>query len=128
MFNPDPTAYLPHRHPFLMLDRLLTLEPGVTASAVRRVTAEPGAVSQVLLVESVAQLGGIVAIREEGEGGFMASVDHAEFFDSVHEGDSLLITVRVLKSFGRLIMVAGEVACDGRMLLNAQLTLGMGTL
>src|SRR5512133_4382270 len=38
LFNPDPAAYLPHRYPFLMLDRLLTLEAGVSASAERRAT------------------------------------------------------------------------------------------
>ena len=128
LFNPDPAAYLPHRYPFLMLDRLLSLEPGVDGSAVRRVTTTQGTFQQVLLVECVAQLAGIVAIREEGEGGFLASIDQADFTDSVCEGDSLLITARILKSFGRLILVSGEVACDGRMLLRAQMTLGVGRL
>lgn len=128
LFNPDPAAYLPHRYPFLMLDRLLSLEPGVDGSAVRRVTTTQGTFQQVLLVECVAQLAGIVAIREEGEGGFLASIDQAEFTDSACEGDSLLITARILKSFGRLILVSGEVACDGRMLLRVQMTLGVGRL
>lgn len=126
--NPDPAAYLPHRYPFLMLDRLLSLEPGVDGCAVRRVTATQGAFQQVLLVECVAQLAGIVAIREEGEGGFLASIDQAEFTGSACEGDSLLITARILKSFGRLILVSGEVTCDGRLLLQAQMTLGVGRL
>ena len=128
LFNPDPSAYLPHRYPFLMLDRLLSLEPGVDGSAVRRVTTTQGAFQQVLLVECVAQLAGIVAIREEGEGGFLASIDQADFTDSVCVGDSLLITARILKSFGRLILVSGEVACDERTLLRAQMTLGVGRL
>jgi len=126
LFNPDPSVYLPHRYPFLMLDRLLTLEPGVSASAVRHVTA--GGLQQVLLVECLAQLAGIAAIREQGERGFLASIDQAEFTDTAREGDSLVITARILRSFGRLVLVAGEVACEGRILLRAQMTLGVGGL
>lgn len=128
LFNPDPSAYLPHRYPFLMLDRLLTLEPGVSASAVRHVTTTAGGFQQVLLVECLAQLAGIAAIREQGERGFLASIDQAEFTDTAREGDSLVITARILRSFGRLVLVAGEVACEGRILLRAQMTLGVGGL
>src|SRR5512133_364195 len=128
LFNPDPAAYLPHRYPFLMLDRLLTLEAGVSASAERRVTTSAGGFPQVLLLEGLAQLAGIAAIREQGERGFLASIDHAEFSESAREGDSLLITARVVKSFGRLVLIAGEVACEGRVLLRAQMTLGVGVL
>lgn len=128
LFNPDPSAYLPHRYPFLMLDRLLTLEAGVAASAVRRVTTTAGGFQQVLLLECIAQLAGIAAIREPGERGFLASIDQAEFTATARAGDSLLITAHVLKSFGRLVLISGEVACEGRILLRAQMTLGVGGL
>jgi 3-hydroxyacyl-[acyl-carrier-protein] dehydratase len=128
LFNPDPAAYLPHRYPFLMLDRLLALEPGVDGVAKRLVTTSSVFFPQVLLVECVAQLAGIVAIREQGEGGFLASIDHAEFEGTICEGDSLLITARILKTFGRLILIAGDVACEDRYLLRAQMTLGVGML
>ena len=83
---------------------------------------------QVLLVECLAQLAGIAAIREQGERGFLAYIDQAEFTDTAREGDSLVITARILRSFGRLVLVAGEVACEGRILLRAQMTLGVGGL
>jgi 3-hydroxyacyl-[acyl-carrier-protein] dehydratase len=92
------------------------------------VTASNGDAPQVLLVECIAQLCGIVAIREQGEGGFLASIDHAEFSGSASVGDRLLITARILKSFGRLILVSGEVVCEGRILLRTQMTLGVGIL
>lgn len=126
LFNPDPAAYLPHRYPFLMLDRLLTLEPGVIATAERRVTNAPGGFPQVYLLECIAQLGGIASICEEGEGGFLASIDHAEFEGAVCAGDTLIITARVLKSFGRLVLIEGVVAGEGHTLARAQLTLGIG--
>lgn len=111
-----------------MLDCLLALEPGVSANAERRVTTFPGGFPQVLLLETIAQLAGIVAAREEGEGGFLASIDHAEFGDPVHPGDTLNVSARILKSFGRLVMVEGEVICEGRQLVRARMTLGVGRL
>lgn len=128
LFNPDPSAYLPHRYPFLMLDRLLTLETGVSASAMRRVTASTGGFQQVLLVECLAQLAGIAAMREPGERGFLASINQAEFSDTAREGDSLVITAQILKTFGQLVLISGEVACEGRILLRANMTLGVGGL
>lgn len=111
-----------------MLDRLLALEPGVGARAERRVTSVPEGFPQVYLVECIAQLAGIVSVREEGEGGFLASIDHAEFDGLIHAGDTLTITARILKSFGRLVLIEGEVACEGAVLVRAQLTLGIGRL
>ena len=60
-----------------MLDRLLALEPGVSARAERLVTTVPEGFPQVYRVECIAQLAGIVSVQEEGEGGFLASIDHA---------------------------------------------------
>jgi len=127
LFNPDPAAYLPHRYPFLLLDRVLELEPGVRAVAQTTVSASR-AFPQVLLVESVAQLAGIATIRQDGEGGFLAAIDRAEFSRAPLVGDVLNVTVRVVKAFGRLFMVEGEVSCGEHPLLKVQLTLGAGQL
>lgn len=127
LFNPDPAAYLPHRYPFLLLDRVLELEPGIRAVARTTVSASH-AFPQVLLVESVAQLSGIVTIRQDGEGGFLAAIDQAEFGRVPLIGDVLTVTARVLKAFGRLFLVEGEVSCGENTLLKVQLTLGGGQL
>lgn len=127
LFNPDPGAYLPHRYPFLLLDRLVELEPGVRAVAQTTISASR-VFPQVLLVESVAQLAGIVTIQQDGEGGFLAAIDQAEFSRVPLIGDVLTVTARVLKAFGRLFMVEGEVSCGENRLLKVQLTLGVGRL
>lgn len=127
LFNPDPAAYLPHRYPFLLLDRIVALEAGVRATALKNVPGLRG-FPQVLLVECVAQLAGILTISAEGEGGFLAAIDHAEFCGAPQPGDVLTISAIVTKSFGRLFMVSGNVSCDGTTLLNVQLTLGVGRL
>ncbi|MBK5275224.1 MAG: hydroxymyristoyl-ACP dehydratase [Desulfuromonadales bacterium] len=127
MFNPDPAAYLPHRYPFLLLDRVVELVPGVSAIAETTVSSSR-TFSQVLLVESVAQLAGIMTVRQEGEGGFLAAITQAEFDRLPEAGDLLSVSVRLVKSFGRLFMVEGQVSCGESMLLKVQLTLGEGRL
>jgi 3-hydroxyacyl-[acyl-carrier-protein] dehydratase len=130
LFNPDPAAYLPHRYPFLLLDRIVELEPGVRAVARTGVTAT-GVFPQILMIECVAQLSGIVVAHAEGKGGergFLASIVQADFSGYPVIGDTLTVTTRVIKSFGRLVMVEGSVASGADQLLSVQLTLGIGEL
>jgi 3-hydroxyacyl-[acyl-carrier-protein] dehydratase len=111
-----------------MLDRLLEREPGVSGRAERRVTDAPAGFPQVYLIELIAQLGGILAATEQGEGGFLASIDQAEFCGVVCSGDTLIITARILASFGRLVMIEGDVTCGEKTLVTARMTLGIGRL
>jgi len=83
---------------------------------------------QILLIEAIAQLAGIATVQEEGEEGFLASIDRAEFLSLPGPGDTLQIAVRVVKAFGRLFLVEGEVSVDGRLLVEASMTLGVGKL
>lgn len=110
-----------------MLDRIIELEPGVRATALKNVPALRE-FPQILLVECVAQLSGILTISEEGEGGFLAAIDRAEYSTLPQAGDILEVSATVIKSFGRLFMVEGSVSCGERILLKAQLTLGVGRL
>lgn len=124
----DPAAYLPHRPPFLFLDRLLAVEPGVGATARLQVTGCPEGYPPILLVESVAQLGGIAAAREGDAGGILAAIDRAEFHGAVPNGTTLTVTARIAKSFGSLHLVEGEVAGDGGRVATMTLTLQVGPL
>jgi 3-hydroxyacyl-[acyl-carrier-protein] dehydratase len=92
------------------------------------VTNESGGHPEVLLVESMAQLGGIAAADREGEGGFLAAIDHARFHRRVFAGDCLVITVRIVKSFGRLYLLEGEALVDDELVATASLTLGIGMI
>jgi 3-hydroxyacyl-[acyl-carrier-protein] dehydratase len=127
LFNPDPAAYLPHRYPFLLLNRIIELEHGSRAIATTAVTANRS-FPQILLVEAVAQLAGIVVAQEEDEGGFIASIDHAAFSVPAAVGDILTVSARVIKAFGRLFMIEGNVASGTDQLLSVQLTLGVGKI
>jgi 3-hydroxyacyl-[acyl-carrier-protein] dehydratase len=111
-----------------MLDRLLDLEQGVSARAERRVTGFPGGFPRILLVECVAQLAGIIAGHDQGEGGFLAALDRTEFLGDVREGDTLTVSARMIKSFGRLCLLEGEVRAGAVPLLKTALTIGIGRL
>jgi len=80
------------------------------------------------MLEGLAQLAGVATVQNEGEGGFLATIDHAEFLTPYVHGDTLEFTVKVLKSFGRLFMIEGEVKAAGQVLVRAVLTLGVGAL
>jgi 3-hydroxyacyl-[acyl-carrier-protein] dehydratase len=127
LFNPDPAAYLPHRHPFLLLDRVIELEKGARAVARKAVTDIRG-FPQFLMIESVAQLAGIVVAQGEDEGGFIASIDHADFSAPAAVGDLLMVSAGVIKSFGRLFMIEGDVVRGEELLLTVRLTLGVGKI
>ena len=80
------------------------------------------------MVEGLAQLAGVATVQEEGEGGFLATIDRAEFSGSACPGDTLLYAVRVVKAFGRLFLLEGEVSAGERVLARATLTLGVGKI
>ena len=128
LFNPEPTAYLPHRYPFLLLDRILSREPGVSASALRQGTGNEQFFTPFLLVEGLAQLAGVATICEEGERGFLAAINHADFLSPHQAGDTLYFAVTVVKAFGRLFMLEGTVSAGDKLLVTASLTVGVGTL
>ncbi len=121
----DPARRLPHRNPFLFLDRVTRLEPGVSAQAIALTTHLPAS-SPLLLVEAMAQLAGVVAIEREGEIGSLAAIERAEFLKPVSAGDCLTIAVRIVKRFGRLILCEGEITVGGETVATATLTLGVG--
>ena len=126
LVHSDPSEYLPHRNPFLFIDRVTSRDPGSGATGIKCVTYEPGGFPQVFLLEAMAQLGGIAAATQKGEGGFLASIDHAEFRREVRAGDRLIVSVRIVKSFGRLFLVEGEASVEGEQVATARLTLGVG--
>jgi len=124
LFNPDPCAYLPHRPPFLFIDRIVALEPGVAATGELAVTGSRY-FPPLLLVEAMAQLGGIAFGQKEGEGGVLAALDRVVLPAAVPPG-SLVVQSRIAKSFGRLVLIEGEVRQEGRVIASASLTLGIG--
>ncbi|KAH9603161.1 hypothetical protein KSS87_018607 [Heliosperma pusillum] len=130
---------LPHRYPFLLVDRVVEYNPGVTAVAIKNVTINdnffPGHFPQrpimpgVLMVEAMAQVGGLVMLQTEAGGTrenfVFAGIDKVRFRKPIIAGDTLVMRtslVKLQKRFGIAKMeskayVGGELVCEGEFLM-----------
>ncbi|CAN5959502.1 unnamed protein product [Sphagnum jensenii] len=130
---------LPHRFPFLLVDRVIEYNPGVSVVAIKNVTINdnffPGHFPErpimpgVLMVEAMAQVGGIMMLQPDVGGSkesfFFAGVDKVRFRKPVVAGDTLVMRmnlVKLQKRFGIAKMegkayVGGEVVCEGEFLM-----------
>ena len=117
-------SILPHRYPFLLVDRVLELEPGRRAVGVKNVTAnEPffqGHVPQraimpgVLIIEAMAQIGGIMVLslpEHKGKMAYLGTISEAKFRRPVVPGDTLTLETEVLRIRGN----TGKVRCTARV-------------
>jgi UDP-3-O-[3-hydroxymyristoyl] N-acetylglucosamine deacetylase/3-hydroxyacyl-[acyl-carrier-protein] dehydratase len=130
---------LPHRYPFLMVDRLLKFEGDTKATAVKNVTINepffqghfPGhpVMPGVLQVEAMAQVASILMLRRAenaGKLGFFMSVDGVKFRKPVLPGDTLIIQVELTRSRGKIgkaigqCLVNGEIVSEGEMMFALQ--------
>ncbi|KAL5751557.1 hypothetical protein ACOSP7_021765 [Xanthoceras sorbifolium] len=130
---------LPHRFPFLLVDRVIEYNPGVSAVAIKNVTINdnffPGHFPErpimpgVLMIEAMAQVGGLVMLQPEVGGSrqnfFFAGIDKVRFRKPVIAGDTLVMRmtlIKLQKRFGIAKMegkayVGGEVVCEGEFLM-----------
>jgi len=128
----DIPAHLPHRYPFLLVDRVLEREPGVRVVAEKLVTfGEPylqghfegrPLVPGVLLLEMLAQAGGFLEAEPlHGAAIFLAGVQDARFKAPALPGDRLRLEVRADGAFAGMMKIRGTVSCEGRDLCTAAL-------
>ncbi|MED6195343.1 hypothetical protein PIB30_037084 [Stylosanthes scabra] len=130
---------LPHRFPFLLVDRVIEYNPGQSAVAIKNVTINdnffPGHFPErpimpgVLMVEAMAQVGGLVMLQPDVGGSrenfFFAGIDKVRFRKPVIAGDTLVMRmtlIKLQKRFGIAKMegkayVGGEVVCEGEFLM-----------
>jgi 3-hydroxyacyl-[acyl-carrier-protein] dehydratase len=130
-------AQLPHRFPFLMVDRVLEREPGVRVVAEKLVSfGEPyfqghfqgrPIVPGVLMLEMLAQAGGFLEAEPVGDKPIvLAQVLDARFKASAFPGDRLELEVAPEAHFGGLLRICGTVRCEGRILCTAKLVVKKG--
>lgn len=93
-----------------------------------QITTDRGAYPPILLLEAMAQLGGIAAGQQEGEGGILAAFEGAELPAEVKPGDRVSVEVRIVKGFGKLFLVEGTAGIGATRIAKATLTLAVGSL
>ncbi len=128
-------AVLPHRYPFLLVDRILELEPGKRAKGLKSVTFNesffqghfPGhpVMPGVLVLEAMAQVGGVLLLSmtgNEGKLAYFGGIDKVRFRKPVVPGDQLITEVELLRNRGGIGKVRvtgrvdGQVVCDGEFI------------
>ena len=125
---------IPHRYPFLLVDRIIELEPGKSATGIKNVTINepffqghfpdqpimPG----VLIVEAMAQVAGVMAFRSgmEGKSVYFMSIDNVKFRRPVVPGDQVKLEITTLKHRGNVWKFSGTATVDGKLVSEAEFT------
>ena len=130
------SALLPHRYPFLLVDRVLSIEPGVGIKSVKNVTINepffqghfPGEpiMPGVLILEAMAQTGIIFAKNTDPEGLWdklmvFAGMDGVRFRRQVVPGDQLIMDLKLIKRKSIIWKMEGRASVDGKVAAEAKL-------
>ena len=129
--------YLPHRYPFLLVDRVLEVDPGSFIRGFKNVTINepffnghfPGnpVMPGVLMIEAMAQLAGILAFKtkdrkpSDGSIYYLAGTDSARFKRPVVPGDRLEMEARIIADRSRVMKFACSAQVDGEIACVAEI-------
>jgi 3-hydroxyacyl-[acyl-carrier-protein] dehydratase len=134
----DIAKLLPHRYPFLLIDRVLAFEAGKTLTAIKNVTVNepffqghfPGhpVMPGVLIIESLAQAAGVLLnlmspqrAPDERPLYFMVKVDNAKFSQIVKPGDQLTLEIELKRVIRNMAIFYGRARVDGKLVAEAEL-------
>ncbi len=139
MNSSEIRKYLPHRYPFLLVDRVLTYEDGVSLTAIKNVTVnEPFFVGHfpvqsvmpgVLMVEALAQAAGLLMAKElnwsENHGNicYLAGVDKVRFRQVVSPGDQLVLQVKLLAARKLIWKFQAQASVEEKIVCSADIIL-----
>jgi 3-hydroxyacyl-[acyl-carrier-protein] dehydratase len=126
---------LPHRYPFLLIDRVLEMVPGKRIVAIKNVSVNephfpghfPGApiMPGVLIVESMAQAGAALLLHDMPDKAsklvYFTGIDKARFRRTVRPGDQLRLTLEVLNLRSRNCRMRGTAEVDGQLAAEAEI-------
>jgi len=130
--------YLPHRFPFLLVDRVLACEPGVRIHALKNVSINepffPGhfphhpVMPGVMIIESLAQAAAILSFKtvesrpDDGSVYYLAGVDGARFKRPVHAGDQLHLEVELTRHMRDVYKFKAVARVDGQLTAECEIT------
>ncbi|MFQ6070652.1 MAG: 3-hydroxyacyl-ACP dehydratase FabZ [Candidatus Aminicenantales bacterium] len=131
----DILKFLPHRYPFLLVDRVLELEKGKFIKALKNVTynehffqghfPQKRIMPGVLVVEAMAQTGGILLYHTLPDSKdkifFMSKIDEVKFRRPVLPGDQLILSAEIVKLKGNFCLVRGKAKVDGEIVAEGEI-------
>lgn len=127
--------FLPHRYPFLLVDRVLSMEPGKSIAALKNVTYNepffqghfPGMriMPGVLIVEAIAQAGGILVYHTvpnpETKFVLLAKIENVRFRKPVIPGDQLRLEAELVKLKSKFLQLHGRALVEGEIVVEGDL-------
>jgi len=132
-------AMLPHRYPFLLVDRVLELVPRQRLVALKNVTVNENffnghfpqkpVMPGVLIIESMAQAAGLVMLSEEEHKGkipYFTGIDNARFRRTIVPGDQVIIEIDVIRIKGNVGRAKAVAKVDNQVATEAELMFVMG--
>lgn len=130
---------IPHRSPFLLIDRIETLEPGVRATGIKCVSMNepfftghfPGepVMPGVLIIEALAQVGAVICLSLEenkGKKAYFGGINKARFRRKVIPGDVLRLEVELIKCKGPLGVAEAKAYCGDEVCAEGEITFMIG--
>jgi 3-hydroxyacyl-[acyl-carrier-protein] dehydratase len=126
---------LPHRYPFLLVDRIIDIEPSIKAVGIKNVTINEGffqghfpghpIMPGVLIIEALAQVAGVLAFRSgisEGKSVYFMSIEKAKFRKPVVPGDQLRLEISILQQRGNVWKFSGNAVVEEKVVAEAEFT------
>ena len=130
---------IPHRYPFLLIDRVVELEPGHSCKAIKNVSAnemqfmghfpQEHVMPGVLMIEALAQAGAVIILSlEENKGkiAYFAGIDKCKFKRKVVPGDTLTLEVEIVKQRGPIGYGKAVASVNGEVAVSAELKFAIG--
>lgn len=130
---------IPHRHPFLLVDRIEELEPGVKAVGYKAVTYDESffkghfpqkpVMPGVLMVEALAQVGAVAILsvpENKGKTAYFGSINSCKFKKKVVPGDLIKLECELIKVKGPVGVGKATATVDGKVAVAAELTFAIG--
>lgn len=130
---------IPHRQPFMLIDTIEELEPGVRAVGKKCVSYNepyfaghfPGnpVMPGVLIIEALAQVGAVAILglpENKGKTAYFAGIDKAKFKQKVVPGDVLMLETKIIKSKGPIGIGEATATVNGKVVAKAELTFAIG--
>lgn len=125
---------IPHRYPFLLVDKVTEINPEINIVAVKNITInepyfqghfpEEPVMPGVLVIEALAQTGAVLILSKEefkGKTAYLASVDKGRFYKKIVPGDTMVLYVSIISKRRNMVKLIGEVKVNNELYVTAEI-------